>query len=546
MKSICSIPGVIVSIVIVMLTQPSTLVAQVGDPTPAIEIETGVVLGKIEGSTRVFRGIPYAAPPIGKLRWKAPQRAASWGGSSWEDSDELEAYKLGSMCPQGSGSGGNENCLTINVWTPSGEQSAPLPVMVWIHGGGFRFGSSRSSTYNGQALSEKGNVIIVSFNYRLGMFGFLALPELTNESPRGSSGVYGLLDQVAALEWVQRNISAFNGDPENVTIFGEDAGAMSVCQHLFSPKSKRLFHRAIMQSGTCFLPNSTYADRSMSDAYVMAQAFLEPARCSGADDVVACLRAIYTWELTKDVNSSASLPLGGPLFTSPEEAAWQPIYYLIDGDFLPYPIANGIIDDRVANVPIMMGTSLDESTALVGNFPVTEQDYIAAIHARYGKGAGQVAEVYPLTEYDSPATALAVMTSDEMFTCPTYESAKLLSRAGRDVYLYRTEQVLENLSNRWMGAFHTSDTAFVFGNDHTQARLGPEDRRFAQTVMSYWLKFSKTGNPNDEDLVFWPKVSSDAGNLMVLKEPVHVSTGAPRAKQCAFWRTFQDYGPNTD
>ena len=204
MKSTSTIRVVIVSIVIVVLTQPSAVVAQIGEPTPAVEVESGVVLGKIEGSTRVFLGIPYAAPPIGKLRWKAPQRAASWVGISWEDTDELDALKFGVMCPQGTGSGGNENCLTINVWTPSGEQSAPLPVMVWIHGGGFRFGSSRNSTYNGQALSEKGNVIIVSFNYRLGMFGFLALPELTDESPRGSSGVYGLLDQVAALEWVQR------------------------------------------------------------------------------------------------------------------------------------------------------------------------------------------------------------------------------------------------------------------------------------------------------------------------------------------------------
>lgn len=518
--------------VLVALTILTAYKAQASGGEVRALTQQGAVLGKVEGRTDVYRGIPYASPPIGDLRWRAPQPPEL-------RQEVFDASTFGAMCPQGFGwnspGQGSEDCLILNVWTPAGDHPSPLPVMVWIHGGGFRFGSSHNPTFNGQALSEKGDVVVVSFNYRLDILGFLALPELAAESPLGSSGSYGFLDQVAALKWVQDNIAAFRGDAENITIFGESAGSVSVCQHLAAPMSRGLFQRAIMQSGGCFLSVTDFRDHSLAEAYVEGHRAAKATGCATEEDVLSCLRSKAPIELFNATAPTDTPPGGSLIFAKPASVVWKPSIFLVDGVFLTQPISTGIIGAEIAEVPVIIGTTRDESTSLLEDVPESEAEFRIAVVNRYGDLADEILGAYPLSDYDSPATALAVLLSDELFTCPTFLTAQVLARAERTVYLYRFEQLLDNLPDPWLGVFHTSELAFIFGNDHWQASLTDSDHAFSDVVMDYWLSFVKNGDPNTAGQLEWPNVKKDDVEYLILKQPLKVANTNPREQQCDFW-----------
>ncbi|HMH05155.1 MAG TPA: carboxylesterase family protein, partial [Terriglobales bacterium] len=333
-------------VVVVMLIP---LASYGGSPSRQVKIENGTIEGKTSGTVRAFLGIPYAAPPVGDLRWKPPAGAARWTGIR-------NAQEFGPRCMQGPiypdmvfrDAGGSEDCLLLNVWTPAKNPKAQLPVMVWIHGGGFMAGASSEPRQDGEVLAKRG-AVVVSMNYRLGIFGFLALPELAAESDKKAAGNYGLLDQVAVLEWVKRNIAAFGGDPANVTIFGESAGSFSVSALMASPLAKGLFNKAIGESGAAFsssgLPFEPLAVRSPRDSQFTSSSLgvhpLNELRAMAASKILDA-------SLKKDGDAS-------PRF-APD----------IDGYFLPESLPAVFAQGKQSDVPLLAGWNHDE-----GSFELT-------------------------------------------------------------------------------------------------------------------------------------------------------------------------------
>jgi len=490
-----------------------------------IRTDKGLVRGVIRGGTRVFLGIPYAAPPLGSNRWRAPGPVVEWMGVR-------DASVPGPSCMQtGGGRVGavSEDCLLINVWTPNQVSEKPLPVFVWIHGGGFEVGSSTNPMLDGQKLSEAGNIVIVSFNYRLGLLGFLALADLNAESPSKSSGAYGLLDQVAALEWVKRNITSFNGDPSNLTLGGNSAGAMSVCYHLVSDKSRGLFQRAILQSSSCTRPTPDLDDYAKQSTKAIAK-----VGCAGKADTVNCLRRRDAQRLMDAFETNKTYP-GGDLF-QPADSIWE-LPPAVDQEFLDQPVVQSMALGDVAKVPVIIGANKDEGGLFVygPSGPDDAKGYSAALNRRYGTQAQDVLRQYPLEDFESPVQALAEVLGDELFLCPTLHTAQLLQQAGSDVFLYKFERSLENLGDPWSSAFHTSEIPFVFGNTHFFTALGQTDLDYSAKVMPYWLRFIVTGDPNSDDVMQWPAYESNSH--LVFAEPIRTGQnfGGPN---CEFWRQY--------
>jgi len=494
---------------------------------PGIEILTdkGLVRGTIRGSTRVFLGIPYAAPPLGASRWRAPGPMVEWTGVR-------DVSVPGPSCMQkGGGRVGpvSEDCLLINVWTPNQGREKPLPVFVWIHGGGFEVGSSYNPMLDGQKLSEAGNIVVVSLNYRLGLLGFLAAAELSAESPSNSSGAYGFLDQLAALEWVRRNIASFSGDPSNVTLGGNSAGAMSVCYHLVSDGSRGLFQRAIMQSGSCTRPTPDLDDYAKQSAKAIAK-----VGCAGDVATVSCLREQDAQRLMDAFAMENAYP-GGDLF-QPADAIWE-LPPTVDHEFLDQPVVRSMASGDMAKVPVIIGANEDEGGFFIYGQPVPDdtQGYSDALNRRYGLRAQEVLEQYPLEDFASPVQALAEVLGDELFLCPTLHTAQYLQQAGSDVFLYKFERPPDNLGDPWSTAFHTSEIPFVFGNEHFFTELGQADLEYSAKVMPHWLRFIVTGDPNSDDAMRWPAYES--GSYMVFAEPMRVDDNFG-GRNCAFWKEY--------
>ncbi len=483
-----------------------------------IAIADGELQGDIDGGARRFRGIPFAAPPLGALRWRPPQPAVAWEGV-------LEATEMSLPCAQlqalTTPASDNEDCLYLNVWAPDPAPSAPLPVMVWFHGGGNTSGSTADQVplgvgglfYNGRTLAETRDVLVVTANYRLNVFGFLTHPALTAEDAAYPySGNQALLDQRAALAWVRDNIAAFGGDPNNVTIFGESAGSFDVCYHVASPLSRGLFHRAISQSGGCTTRQSTVAEGAQRTA-----ALIDAAGCGGAADALACLRALPVATLLANA--------GG----------FDPI---VDGGFLPDQPRTLFDSGNVAQVPYILGSNSDEGTLfLLGAPPLTtEAEYLAALAARYGDRANAIAALYPVADFANPNDALARVVGDSGLVCSTYDSARRAAAAGNDVYLYNFDWPVLVDVLPFLRATHGAEIAFVFGSVPAPTA---EDTALALAMQGYWSRFAGSGDPNGEGALAWPRYDDATDQRINLTPESSIVSGFRRA-QCELWWQFYD------
>ncbi|HEY0252643.1 MAG TPA: carboxylesterase family protein, partial [Kofleriaceae bacterium] len=473
------------------------------DPDPlTIGLDSGTIHGTRTGDMREFFGIPYAAPPVGANRFRAPQPVAPWTGT-------LEAGTIGSPCPQAlslTGVSDTEDCLFINVWAPEGAHD--LPVMVWLHGGAFILGSGGDRYYDGTNLAEHG-VIVVSLNYRLGLFGFLAHPAFLDDDPDyPTAGNYGLEDQRAALLWVQKNIAAFGGDPKHVTLFGESAGGMSTCIHYLSSRTAGLFEKAISESGLCSAP---LLELSFDIAAGEAVDIATKLGCAANDPTtVDCLRSKSPDELL----AATQLPMptdppGGPIYQPLLLPGSLPV---IDGYVVEKASADALKDNFQPR-PILLGNVADEGTLFHSQLfaqPVTDDaTFRAALGNRFDAGlVDGIVNHYPLAAYTSPNRALAQITGDAFFICPSRVFASAVSDAGAAVYRYSFQQPPANPVFADLGVFHSAEIPFVFGNDdYPLAGIG-DATALATQIQNYWVAFAKTANPNVAGQPAWPKYDS--------------------------------------
>lgn len=445
-----------------VLAAPATGAA--ADGGPVVATDKGKVEGVATGLGRVFRGIPYAAPPVGPLRWKPPQAAAAWDGVR-------PATEHGGPCAQnaspfmGRDQVTNEDCLYLDVYTPA-RPSGNLPVVVWIHGGAFAYGSG--STYDAQRLAAAGNVV-VSINYRLGVFGFLAHPELPAAE---GSGNFGVQDQQAALRWVKANAAAFGGNPGNVTIAGQSAGSGSVCSHVLSPSSRGLFHRAVMQSGPCQL-----VARTLPDAETAGTELAQEVGCTTAE----CLRGKSAAELL-----DATVPAEGEssLSLSLAPTTGTPV--------LPKAAADAFPAGEYAKVPMMIGTTLHEASTLLLSSGIE----------------------------GGPDSAIVRALTNAAFACPARRDAKVLED-GVPVHMYEFTEpnvpsVYATPPELELGAYHGAELPLLFDFPARPIDLNPAQERLAATMVGYWSRFAATGDPNGTGLPEWPAYRPVIGKVQNL------------------------------
>lgn len=466
--------------------------------------------GKIEGyenqGLRIFKGIPFAAPPVGELRWKAPQPAQNWSGvkkctafsaspiqnkpqpfSCWTEEFIAKPEPL------------SEDCLYLNVWTSAKSQTAKLPVLVWIYGGGLNSGSANCDIYDGEEMAKKG-VIFVSINYRVGVMGFMAHPELSKESGYNSSGNYGFLDQIAALKWVQKNIAAFGGDPKNVTIAGQSAGAFSVNAMIASPLAKGLFHKAIPQSGGLL---SSRLNQNLADAEKQGLKFMEKANCTS----LAELRK----KSADDIQKASNLQGFGRFGTT------------MDGYVLPTNILEHFKKGLHNQVPIMTGWVTGDGS-LMGEPKTTLEEYKKEIQTKYGDKSDDFLSIFPATSNEE---AKAAKLKQGLLGFAGMPSHLLASFTHKPSYLYQFSHVPPDKANfPNYGAFHTSEVPYALHTLHTWQRPWQQfDKDLENTMASYWVNFAKTGNPNGAGLPEWKSYNKEVGNIMVLGDKISTQQG---------------------
>lgn len=488
----------------------------------------GPLHGAADKGARSWKGIPYAAPPIGPNRFRAPQPVAPWTAPR-------DATAFGSVCAQGNLEGkfgsGTEDCLFLNVWSPDPAPLAARPVMVFIHGGAFVIGSGNGGLYDGTALATTQNVVIVTLNYRLGALGFLAHSSLLAEDPSSGTGNQGLLDQRAALQWVKKNIRAFGGDPENVTLFGESAGAWSVSLHVAAPGSAGLFQRAIIESG------ATPASQRLS---TIAEAEAETAALATAvgcaDPVIACLRGKSFQDVTSGLVNVAPPP-GGIFQGSHKLPVWLPV---VDGVFMPEQPMARIAAGKLVVVPTVLGSNESEGNlfhaGLLGDTKVTtQQAYDDALKLMFGADGPKVGARYPVSAYKDFDAALSQIDSDAIFTCPTRKYARALVKAGAPVYRYQLKRALDVGAMATLGATHASELPYVFGNNDTlQGGVDDRGQPLREIAMRYWTRFAAKGDPNGASDPAWPTYDAATDPYMVLDLPPAPAKGL-LTETCDFW-----------
>jgi para-nitrobenzyl esterase len=503
-------------LVLIVLAGGTTWLAPAADARHAGLVLTadGWVQGRTAGSTDEYLGIPYAAPPVGALRWRPPQPAARWGGVR-------EAVRYAPHCPQPPSGFGvastSENCLYLNVFTPAGRAGGNLPVMVWLHGGSLLVGES--DDYDPAALVRDG-VIVVTVNYRLGALGFLADAALAGR-PGGATGDYGLEDQQAALRWVQRNIGRFGGDPGNVTLFGESSGGVSTLAQLVSPGARGLFQRAIAESGTYNLTQQPLATAEAAGA-----AFAAKVGCGG--NTAACLRALPVSTIVDNENFAGYTPD-------------------VDGAVLPESIKTALASGRFSHVPVIIGTNRDEWRLFVamarlrGGPPVTSANYQAMIAATLSVPAAVAAAVaakYPLSDYSSPSVALGAVGTDAIFACPALTAEESLSRY---VPVYAYEFADENAPERYLApvgfpyaAAHESEVQYLFQLSNTPypRPLTASQQELAMVMKGYWTIFARTATPGGQ----WaPYTSTRQRTLSLVPSGPEIETDYAAEHHCTFW-----------
>ena len=495
----------VIRVGIAMVLLASGAAAAAAQTTGPVKTDAGPVTGVVAGDVAAYKGIPFAAPPVGDLRWKAPQPVKPWTAALAADhyaADCMQKPFGGDAAPLGTPPA--EDCLYLNVWTPAARGAAPLPVMVWIYGGGFVNGGSSPAVYDGSAFARRG-IVFVSMNYRLGRFGFFAHPALTAETPKGTPlGNYGFLDQFAALQWVKRNAAAFGGDPSNVTIFGESAGGGSVNALMISPMAKGLFHKAIVQSGggrsrgpisMRHISQPGTGGSPSAEALGVAFAAKAGVKAEGAEALKA-LRALPPDAIVNGMNLTASQPdtYSGPM---------------IDGVFLTEEAEPAFRAGRQAKVPYMIGANDREF-----GFFAPPPDRVDAMFAPFGADKDKALRAYDPDGASKSEAAVQLMSDQAMV-----EPARLLARlaaGAQPTYAYRFSYVASSLRAKEKGALHATEIPFVFSTVKAkyEAAATPDDIAIAAAVTDYWAAFARTGNPNGAGRPQWPIYTAAADEIM--------------------------------
>lgn len=485
--------------------------------------EQGPVQGTLTGPTYAFLGIPFAQPPVGALRWQPPQplscRAETYAANAWPPACPQKSTPQGETESQVFGV---EDCLYLNVWQPAVANATPRPVMFWIHGGGNTQGASSQQEvgtrlFEGKLLAERGQVIVVSTNYRLGPLGFLAHPQLSAATDYGGSGNYGLMDQIAALEWVRANIARFGGDPTQVMIFGESAGGVDTCMLLASPMAAGLFSRAAIQSGGC--PGTSLATAEQRGAEYVAS-----VGCGGAADPVECVRAIAALDLVRN------LP---PLFVNGRfGSTFGPA---IDGKVLLGAPLDRLGAGDFNQVPLILGTNSDEASLIVPSTGTSPASWAATLDAAFDEPLlSQALGLYPPGTTQAEARAARVaLTSDSQFVCPSRSVARAVVRgSSKPIWRYEFSHAVNA-----RGAFHGLEIFFVF-NTIEQTSIGTAlrdaDRAVAATMLGYWTRLAASGDPNGAGALSWPRYQLTSEPYLELAATV--SEGQQlRNEACNFW-----------
>ena len=508
--------------------------------TGVVQIKDGPIRGYKSDGVDIFLGIPYAAPPIGPLRWMPPQAVDPWH-------KVLDALAFGNTCVQTNTLGtfaapsNHEDCLYLNVFAPAlgdddneghHEGSVKRPVMVWIHGGGNFDGESND--YDARKLARDGGVVVATLNYRLNVFGFLAHPALDSEGHAVAN--YGLMDQQFALRWVQRNIATFGGDPRNVTIFGESAGGFDVLANMASPTAKGLFHRGIVESGAYSLTQGT-----LTQAEAAGTAFATAVGCS--DQTAACLRSLSIQDIIRNGLSYTNGSAG---------SGGVPI--AIDGKILTQSLGDAFKSGQFNQVPVINGSNRDEMRWLVGltelatGHILTAADYPNAIMGYFGAAnAALVLAQYPLAAYNSASEAFAAAETASFFDCPARRVNRLLVKY---VPTYGYEFADETAPSSApsvsfpYGAAHTYEIQYLFSHYHGAAGIGnnlnPAQARLSDQMVSYWTTFAKSGNPNSEETPDWPRYDARLDQYQSLQLPIPFTTSAFAGEHdCDFWDSLQ-------
>ena len=507
---------IIVLLTIFVMFSAGSGIAQ--QPSPA-KVDGGLLQGTFEDGLTVYKGIPFAAPPVGNLRWCAPQPPAKWEGIK-----QADKFAPGPMQGGNPPSGKSEDCLYLNIWTPAKSSDERVPVLVWIYGGGFGAGSTSEKNYSGENLAKKG-VVLVSIAYRVGQLGFLAHPELSKENPDHVSGNYGLLDMIAGLQWVKKNIAAFGGDPNKVTIFGESAGGIAVSMLCASPLAKGLFQGAISQSGGSFGPPrpTTFPGENLkrlANAEADGLAYLKSAGVSS----IAELRKI----------DADKLPAGRGLGMS-----WP----IIDGFVIPDDQYKLYDAGHFNDTPILVGYNSDEGASF--SPPRTPQAYIAGVRMRYGPFAENLLKAYPTDSGTVPKTARD-LARDAAFGWHTWIWARLQSKMGKSkAFYYYFDQhpdYPEGSPRAGYGSPHGQDVAYVFQHlDASNPQTTKTDLDISEAMATYWTNFAKHGDPSGEGVPVWPSFSDANPVVMYFSQTPHTgpvpSAGSLKSLDAYFaWR----------
>jgi len=514
---------------------------------PVVRVESGELQGAVDDGVASFKGIPFAAPPVGDLRWRPPQRAAKWTGVR-------QAAEFGADCMQGrfgpppaAGAPGppapSEDCLFLNLWRPASARSgAKLPVMVWIHGGGFVFGSGSFPMTSGTQFAKHG-VLLVSLNYRLGRFGFFAFPALSRERPEEATGNYAYMDQIAALQWVKRNIAAFGGDAGNVTIFGFSAGGVSVHSLLASPMARGLFHKAIAESGGS--RDSVLTARPMREdgvdpnypvsAETIGLTFARSMQIEGTDQAaLASLRALSAEQVLRGAPAPAGVNAPS-IETTP----------ILDGKLVTETAETVYKARRQPSVPLLLGSNSADTAGNRIKATTKEQ-----LFARYGQWSAQAKAAYDPDGSAHLAALIAKANDDFGQAEPARFAANAFAANGSPVYLYRFSYVQTSMRERSpAGAPHGGEIGYVFGTLTARpgTTLAPEDLAVARVAQGYWVNFAKTGDPNGPGLPAWPR--HDPGKDLIFDFRADGSAGAgpdPRKARLDVTQLATESGKRSD
>jgi para-nitrobenzyl esterase len=476
----------------------STTLAQ----TPHTRIDSGAISGTRAAGVTLYKGIPFAAPPVGDLRWRPPAPPAHWSSTRKADAFAPACRQHGVSMPGETPPAVSEDCLYLNIWTPATNTRAHLPVIVWIYGGGYINGSASMPLYWGDQLAHKG-VIIVTIAYRLGPLGFLAHPDLTAESPHHSSGNYGLMDQIAALEWVQRNIAAFGGDPNNVTIAGQSSGSISVSILMASPRAKGLFQRAIGESGGLFEP------LQLAPKYLLANA---------EQDGLKYATSLGATSLQQLRNLPASRLTGN---------AGGIVHPVIEPWLLPASPYDAFTSAQQNDVPLLLGSNTEEARALVDVSHLTSATFTSDLANSYGALPPALIAAYPYTTDAEAKQARLNLERDLRFGWDMSAWARLQSLTGKShVFYYSFRQQppfpSDSIYAGW-GASHFAELWYVFDHlDQQPWRWTAADHLVADEMSSYWINFAKSGDPNGPGLPLWPAFTPADNKVLSIGDPITV------------------------